>query len=62
MPAAINPTRGEAVHTARLTPDKVRAIRINRHGKSAKAMAKELGVHYRTIEKVQYYETWRHVR
>ena len=44
---------------AKLKPEQVRAIRMNRHGKTAKALAAEYGVHYRTIEKVRSYETWR---
>lgn len=28
---------------------------------SAHALAKQYGVHYRTIEKILSYETWRHV-
>lgn len=43
---------------AKLTLEQVRAIRINRHGKTAKALAADYNVHYRTIEKVRAYETW----
>lgn len=53
--------RGERVGVSKLNPDKVRWIRENRRGLSLKAMAKELGVHYRTVEKVHYGETWGHV-
>lgn len=53
--------RGTDLPHARLTPEKVRAIRINRHGKTAKELATEHGVHYRTIEKVRAGETWTHV-
>lgn len=54
--------RGEARHNTKLTEDKVRWIRRNPHGFSAKLQAALLGVHYRTVEKVRYFETWWHVR
>lgn len=54
-------SRGTGRPNAKLNPDKVKAIRANVRGKSAKALAEEYGVHYRTIEKVQYFETWGHV-
>jgi len=54
-------SRGERRPNAKLCPDRVRQIRENRHGKSAKALAKMFGCHYRTIEKVQHFETWTHV-
>lgn len=53
--------RGERVGVARLDEGKVRWIRTNREGLSLKAMAARLGVHYRTVEKVHYGETWGHV-
>ena len=53
--------RGTALPHARLDPIKVRAIRANVKGKTARQQAEEFGVHYRTIEKVRYYETWGHV-
>lgn len=54
--------RGEARHNARLTEDSVRWIRRNRHGFTAKLQAALLGVHYRTVQKVRYFETWGHVQ
>ncbi len=42
----------------KLTEDNVRAIRLNRTGRTAKQLAEQYGVHYRTIEKVRAYETW----
>lgn len=42
----------------KLTEDSVRAIRVNRTGRTAKQLAEQYGVHYRTIEKVRAYETW----
>tara|TARA_R110002110_G_scaffold415835_1_gene657196 strand:+ start:22383 stop:22541 length:159 start_codon:yes stop_codon:yes gene_type:complete len=45
----------------KLTPDKVRWIRRNRHGFTTKLQAALLGVHYRTVEKVRHRETWAHV-
>lgn len=53
--------RGEALPQSRLNADAVKEIRANVRGKTAKALAAEYGVHYRTIEKVQYFETWSHV-
>lgn len=53
--------RGERVGVAKLTADKVRWIRQNRAGLTIKAMAERLGVHYRTVEKVHYGETWCHI-
>ena len=49
--------RGSDLPHTKLTPDQVVAIRANRYGKTAKALAEEYGVHYRTIEKVRYMET-----
>ena len=46
---------------ARLCPDRVRYIRRNPLGRTAKQLGAELGVHWRTIEKVRHYLTWRHV-
>ena len=53
---------GSQLPQTRLTPDDVRAIRRNWPGWSSKRWARHLGVHYRTIQKIQYYETWRHVK
>ena len=53
--------RGLDLPQSRLTPDLVREIRINRHGLTARDQAQKYGVHHRTIEKVRYFETWRHV-
>jgi hypothetical protein len=38
----------------KLTPDQVKAIRINRHGKTDKQQAKEYGVHKNTIFRVRH--------
>jgi predicted transcriptional regulator len=46
---------------AKLDADKVRWIRRNRHGFSCKLQAALLGVHYRTVQKVRYGETWCHI-
>jgi len=54
--------RGEQLGQSRLNPDVVRWIRTNREGLTLKQMASRLGVHYRTVEKVHYYETWTHVK
>lgn len=52
--------RGNDLPHARLDPVKVLAIRAS-SDKTAKQLAAEFGVHYRTIEKVRAYETWGHV-
>lgn len=56
-----NAPRGEQCGSARLTAEKVRYIRANPFGKTLKALAAELGVHHRTVEKAHYGETWAHV-
>lgn len=53
--------RGNALPHAKLTPERVRAIRSNPRGLTARQLAEEHKVHYRTIEKVRHYETWCHV-
>lgn len=53
--------RGNDYKSAKLTPEKVRWIRKNEKGMTAKAQAAELNVHYRTVEKVRHFETWRHI-
>jgi len=53
--------RGERVGVSKLNPDKVRWIRQNPEGMTLKGMAKRLGVHYRTVEKVHYRETWSNI-
>jgi len=53
--------RGTRCYNAVMNEDKVRAIRSRGNGVSAKVWAKLFGCHYRTIEKIQYYETWTHV-
>ena len=55
-------SRGEARPNAKLNPERVRLIRENRYGYTAKTWADIYKVHYRTIEKVLHYETWTHVR
>jgi hypothetical protein len=59
--AIIIARRGLDLTQSKLSPELVREIRINRHGLTAKAQATKYGVHYRTIEKVRHYETWRHI-
>lgn len=54
-------SKGTDRHNAKLDPDKVRLIRSNPKGKTPKQLALDFGVHYRTIEKVIYLETWTHV-
>lgn len=54
-------SRGESRPNAVLNAERVRLIRENRYGWTTKDFARAFGCHYRTIEKVQYYETWTHV-
>lgn len=58
----LNCARGTDLPQSRLTDDIVREIRRNREGLTLKQLAKRYGVHHRTVEKVHYYETWRHVK
>lgn len=54
--------RGNDLPHAKVNPDIVRKIRIAAEaGATSKSLAAEYGVHYRTIEKIRSYETWRHV-
>lgn len=53
--------RGESAPKAKLTADKVREIRANRHGKPARLLAEQYGVHVRTIDNIRNYRNWRHV-
>lgn len=53
--------RGERIGVSKLTEDNVRYIRRNPEGKTARQLALDFGVHYRTIEKVRQFETWTHV-
>jgi hypothetical protein len=53
--------RGSDLPQSKLNPELVREIRTNRHGMTAKAQAAKYGVHYRTIEKVRHFASWRHV-
>lgn len=54
--------RGTDLPHAKLTDDKVRAIRQNRHGWTAKQWAESLGLHQRTIDKVRDFRSWVHVK
>ena len=53
--------RGADLPHSKLDEGTVRAIRDNKLGMTAKQWANKLGLHYRTIEKVRYFESWRHV-
>ena len=59
--ARANAKRGNELPHAKLTPTKVKAIRANRKGLTLKELAEIHGLHYRTIEKIHYRETWIHV-
>ena len=54
MSRPLAPALGNALPHARLDPDAVRAIRAAGYRKTAKQLADEYGVHYRTIEKVRH--------
>jgi hypothetical protein len=56
-----NARRGSDLPQSKLNPELVREIRTNRHGMTAKAQAVKYGVHYRTIEKVRHFASWRHI-
>ena len=58
--AKLTAKRGSELPHAKLDLVKVKAIRLNKHGKTAKQLALEFGVHYRTIEKVRAWEIWVH--
>jgi hypothetical protein len=53
--------RGTDLPQSKLTPDLVRSIRINWHGKTCSKWADELGLHKRTILNVWSGKTWSHV-
>ena len=53
--------RGSDYKSAVLNAEKVRWIRRNDEGLTAKDQAAMLGVHYRTVEKVRHFETWVHI-
>lgn len=52
---------GTQLPHAKLTPNKVRAIRPNVHGWPRRKWAELYGVHVRTIDKVCCGYSWRHV-
>ena len=53
--------RGTDLPHAKLNEDAVRVIRQNRHGKTAKQLAAEYGVHQRTIDKIRDRRSWSHI-
>ena len=55
-------SRGGSRPNAVMTEDRVRQIRSRGNGVSAKVWAKMFGCHFRTVEKVMYFETWTHVK
>ena len=62
MPAAINPPRGEQHPGHKLTEAQVREIRRNVRGLTAKQLAAQYGVHFNLINRIRWFELWRHVR
>lgn len=59
--AYITAKRGNDLPHAKLTAQDVQAIRINRHGETARQLAARYGVHVRTIDKVRNRHTWSHI-
>jgi predicted DNA-binding protein (UPF0251 family) len=58
----INPARGIELPHAKLTPEKVAAIRIRASmGVSQRKMAKQYGVHHNTIWAAVNYANWWHL-
>ena len=53
--------RGNDLPHAKMDAEKVRYVRRNPKGMTTKQLAAQFGVHYRTIEKIQYRETWENV-
>lgn len=73
LEAIFNVKRGEDLPWSKLSDDDVEIIRsaakqrenMRKYIKdnlSNEALARQFGVHIRTIEKIQTYETWRHVK
>lgn len=73
LEAVFNVKRGEELSQSKLTDDDVRLIhdaKVNREALrdhirlslSNEALARQFGVHVRTIEKVLSYGSWRHVK
>lgn len=56
---AIDLEKSMAHPNAKLKPEQVSSIRQNRYGRTARQLADEYGVHFRTIEKIRAFETWR---
>jgi hypothetical protein len=56
--AKVTCKRGSDLPQTKLTIEQVQKIRENRKGKTARALAEEFGVHFRTIEKIRAGETW----
>lgn len=58
--------RGSALPQSKLNDETVRMMRReyqpNSRTHGARAIARRLGLHYRTVEKALTYETWIHVR
>ena len=53
--------RGNDLPQAKLNPEIVREIRLNKKGETAAQWAASLGVHQRTIDKVRDRRSWAHV-
>lgn len=62
MPAPINPARGTECPHAKLSREKVEAIRVRASmGVSQRLMAKQYRVHPNTINRAVLYENWWHL-
>lgn len=54
--------RGEQLPQTKLTVERVREIKRNPRGLTARQLAEQENVHYRTIEKIRHGQTWSHVQ
>ena len=62
MAEPINPARGNELPQAKLSPEKVAAIRIRAGmGVCQRKMAREYGVHRNTINRAVLHENWWHL-
>ena len=60
--ATLYASRGTDRPNAKLNPERVRWIRRNPEGMTAREQAERLGVHVRTVEAVRSGRNWAHVR
>jgi len=58
MARPINPALGPDNPQSKLSPEQVKACKINRHGEPARVWAARLGVSLTTVYKIWHKETW----